>query len=235
MGRYFEPLNKLRGGGTINVPARQTKHAAGYDFEASEDVTIYSQSVALTTYQVWLGQLIEKASKYLAEDERFEGRFEKELEKVVNNHLREDGKMDDEGTTLYLGIIAEVMLEAEGMDMEDEVKKLTKAFSPTLVPTGVKCKLEEDEYLALFNRSSNPLKQNLVLANGTGVIDSDYYNNPDNEGHIMFQYYNFGTSPVHIKKGDRIGQGVFQKFLIVDNDEVLNDAVRVGGHGSSGK
>ncbi len=67
----------------------------------------------------------------------------------------------------------------------------------------------EDEFLQLANRSSNPLKRFLVLTNGVGVIDSDYYNNPDNEGHIMFQFTNFGFADVTIHKGERIGQGIF--------------------------
>ena len=73
----------------------------------------------------------------------------------------------------------------------------------------------------------------LLLANGIGVIDSDYYNNPDNEGHIMFQFMNFGTEPVTIQKGDRIGQGVFVKYLYSDSDETSGE--RKGGFGSSGR
>jgi dUTP pyrophosphatase len=57
---------------------------------------------------------------------------------------------------------------------------------PTLVPTGIKCQLASDCYLELSVRSSTPLKHWLVLANSVGIIDGDYYNNPDNEGHIYF-------------------------------------------------
>lgn len=89
----------------------------------------------------------------------------------------------------------------------------------------------QDEYLQLANRSSNPLKRFLTLSNGVGVIDSDYYNNPDNEGHIMFQFSNFGLTDVQIKKGERIGQGIFLPFLKADND--VAEAERTGGFGSS--
>lgn len=109
-----------------------------------------------------------------------------------------------------------------------EVKQILK---PTLVPTNVKAYMPEDEYLQLNNRSSNPLKNFLALANGVGIIDSDYYSNPDNDGHIMFQFINFGLKTKIIKKGDRIGQGIFLKFLTADNDTTT--AQRTGGFGST--
>lgn len=83
----------------------------------------------------------------------------------------------------------------------------------------------------LANRSSNPGKKKLVLANGIGIIDADYYCNPDNDGEFMFAYYNMGTEPLEIKKGERIGQVVFQKFLIVDND--VAEGERTSGFGST--
>lgn len=103
---------------------------------------------------------------------------------------------------------------------------------PTFIKTGVKAYMAEDEVLYLYNRSSNPKKKGLVMANSVGVVDSDYYNNPDNEGHIMFAFYNFLPEDSVIKKGDRIGQGVFAKFLKADNDSVETN--RTGGFGSTG-
>ncbi|MBM7708953.1 dUTP diphosphatase [Enterococcus lemanii] len=106
-----------------------------------------------------------------------------------------------------------------------------KKLKPTLVPTGIKAYMGDDEYLQLANRSSNPLKRFLSLANGIGVIDSDYYNNTDNEGHIMFQFTNFGLTDMVIKKGERIGQGIFLPFLKADQDQTTTE--RTGGFGSS--
>ncbi|EPH98444.1 MULTISPECIES: dUTP diphosphatase [unclassified Enterococcus] len=106
-----------------------------------------------------------------------------------------------------------------------------KILKPVLVPTGIKSYMGEDEFLQLANRSSNPLKRFLLLANGVGVIDSDYYNNADNEGHIMFQFVNFGLKDVTIKKGERIGQGIFLPFLKADQDQTSSE--RIGGFGSS--
>lgn len=114
-----------------------------------------------------------------------------------------------------------------------KAKGESKFLKPVLVPTGIKAYMGEDEFLQLANRSSNPLKRFLVLTNGVGVIDSDYYDNPDNEGHIMFQFTNFGLTDVTIKKGERIGQGIFLPFLKADQD--TTNALRTGGFGSSNK
>ena len=138
----------------INLPKRATKNAAGYDFEAAEDIVIPA---------VW---------------------------KQIIHHFTKKSEVSE------------------------------KIVKPVLVPTGIKAYMEHDEYLQLANRSSNPLKRFLTLSNGVGVIDSDYYNNPDNEGHIMFQFSNFGLTDVHIKKGERIGQGIFLPFLKADKELV---------------
>ena len=108
-----------------------------------------------------------------------------------------------------------------------------KGCKPTLIHTGLKAYCQDDEWYMLANRSSNPGKKKLVLANGIGIIDADYYNNPDNDGEFMYAYYNMGTEPLEIKKGDVIGQVVFQKFLVVDNDNATGD--RLSGFGSTDK
>lgn len=89
---------------------------------------------------------------------------------------------------------------------------------PIFVKTGLKAYMQEDEVLILANRSSNPAKKGLVLANGIGVVDSDYYGNADNDGHIMFAFFNVQNEDIIIKKGERIGQAIFQKYLRADND-----------------
>lgn len=150
----------------IHLPTRATKKAAGYDFEAAEDVVI----------PAFWKTLVAKLSR--------------------NENVE------------------------------------PKVLKPVLVPTGIKAYMAEDEYLQLANRSSNSLKRFLTLSNGVGIIDSDYYNNPANEGHIMFQFTNFGLTDVVIKKGERIGQGIFLPFLKADGDRVITE--RTGGFGSSG-
>lgn len=106
-----------------------------------------------------------------------------------------------------------------------------KGMNPTLVKTGLKAYMQDDEYLKLCNRSSNPKKKGLILSNSIGVVDADYYGNPDNDGHIMFAFYNIKEEDVEIKKGDCIGQAIFEKFLVADNDNAEGN--RVGGFGST--
>lgn len=106
-------------------------------------------------------------------------------------------------------------------------------IKPTLVKTGLKSYFGEDEVLMLANRSSNPGKKGLILANSLGIIESDYYGNPDNDGHLMYAYYNFFPVDITIKKHDTIGQAYFQNFLKVDND--VAEGVRTGGFGSTDK
>ena len=122
-----------------------------------------------------------------------------------------------------------------GYDIEAAEDCVIPAFKlgqkPTLVKTGLKAYMKSDEVLILANRSSNPGKKGLILANSIGVVDSDYYGNKDNDGHIMFAFYNIKSEDIEIKKGERIGQGIFQKYLITDND--LADGERTGGIGST--
>lgn len=106
-------------------------------------------------------------------------------------------------------------------------------LKPTLIQTGIKAYMGTDEVLSIYNRSSNPGKMGLVMANSVGIIDSDYYSNPENDGHIMFAFYNFMPYPVTVKKGDKIGQGIFGTFLKADNDAAQGE--RTGGFGSTGK
>lgn len=113
------------------------------------------------------------------------------------------------------------------------INEITKdeKFRPTLVPTGIKCEMPQGFYLELSVRSSCPLKHWLILANGVGIIDADYYNNPDNEGHIFFQIINLSPFDIVLKKGDAIGQGIFKKYYLTDNDAA--NAERQGGFGST--
>lgn len=113
------------------------------------------------------------------------------------------------------------------------IPKFVPGVNPTLIPTGLKAYMEDDEVLYLYNRSSNPKKKGLVLANSVGVVDKDYYGNPDNDGHIMFAFYNIKDEDITIKKGEAIGQGVFAKYLVTDDDNA--DGERLGGFGSTSK
>lgn len=116
----------------------------------------------------------------------------------------------------------------------DEIAKETKKLKvkPTLVPTGIKAYIPREMYLQLQVRSSLPLKHWLILANGVGIIDGDYYNNPDNEGHIYFQLINLSPRDILLKKGDKIGQGIFLYYGTIAADVPLSKE-RLGGFGST--
>ena len=115
----------------------------------------------------------------------------------------------------------------------EEVAAATKEFyyRPTLVPTGVKAYIPKDHFLQISVRSSCPLKHWLILANGVGIIDSDYYNNPDNEGHIFFQIINLFPQNILLKRGDKIGQGIILPYARTKDDQVAE--LRTGGFGST--
>ena len=132
----------------------------------------------------------------------------------------------------HLKLILENDIHYEPISLEEiaAATKRTKA-KPTLVPTGMKCQLADDEYLELSIRSSGPLKHWLMLANSVGIIDADYYNNPDNEGHIYFQVINLSPAPIQLKKGDIIGQGIIHKYITTEDD--CANGERKGGFGST--
>lgn len=103
-----------------------------------------------------------------------------------------------------------------------------------MVSSDVKAYMQKDEVLKLYVRSSVGIKLGLSLPNGTGIIDSTYYENASNDGNIGIALHNNTGVTVEMKAGERVVQGIFQKYLSADNDEVLAGE-RVGGTGSSGK
>lgn len=101
-----------------------------------------------------------------------------------------------------------------------------------MIPTDVKAYMQEDEVLLLYVRSSIGIKKGLVLANGTGVIDSDFYSNSSNDGNIHLSLRNETNEDITLKAGERVMQGVFVPFLKADNGNSNNE--RTGGTGSTG-
>lgn len=87
------------------------------------------------------------------------------------------------------------------------------------IPTGIKVNMADDDVLLLIDRSSMGFKYNVRMCNQVGVIDKDYYNNKDNEGHMWIKIQNEGDKPYSVKKGEGIIQGMFVKYLTVDNEE----------------
>ena len=102
-----------------------------------------------------------------------------------------------------------------------------------LVGTGVKIKMPETEVAFVVPRSSLPRKKGLVIPNSIGVIDSDYYDNPANDGEVKIQLLNIADQPITYTTGDIFAQVIFVHYHLVDEDHAL--AERVGGFGSTDK
>lgn len=119
---------------------------------------------------------------------------------------------------------------ANGETIADIMKEYN--LKPTLIPTGIKAYMHDDEVLILASRSSTPMKHGLVMSNNLGWVDCDYVDNPDNEGEMFVQVLNFLPFDVEIKKNTPIAQGFFKKYLTTD-DDIISDKVRNGGIGST--
>lgn len=119
-----------------------------------------------------------------------------------------------------------------GYDFSSCKEEIIKVGETKLFATGIKAKMEDDDFLAIFIRSSLAIKKGLILSNSVGIIDSDYYNNPDNEGHIMIALTNISNSDVRIDAKERIAQGIFLKYEVVSDEKEIK-AKRLGGIGST--
>lgn len=101
-----------------------------------------------------------------------------------------------------------------------------------IVPTAIKSYMLDDEWLSIRVRSGHGFKFNIRIKNQVGVVDSDYYNNKKNEGHIFIALKNEGEDEFVLKKGEAVAQAIFHKYLLADADYVVNE-LREGGFGST--
>ena len=139
--------------------------------------------------------------------------------------------------TVKLGLPEDVMFYDESdytvtpahLAFKDDAIAISKG---TLVKTGIKAYCNTKEYVALVSRSSNFNKKGLMLANNYGVGDADYPDNPENDGHLQFNFINFGFEDILIKKGQRIGQILFVDHNVTDDDRA--EGIRRGAWGSTG-
>ncbi|MGN0950945.1 MAG: dUTP diphosphatase [Mitsuokella sp.] len=122
-----------------------------------------------------------------------------------------------------------------GYDLQAARSVVIGAGETAMVPTGLKAYMQPDEVLTIHIRSSMAVKRGLMLVNHVGIVDADYYNNEDNEGHIFIALWNRGTKPVTIESGERIAQGIFLKYLTTDGDAAGEGETRKGGFGSTGR
>ena len=164
------------------------------------------------------------------------------IAKALNINLNDlKGDENMRGFELIEGMNGELPIKATihsaGVDFIASADIRIPAFrfkgEATLVPTGVKAFMQKDEYLQIFARSSIPVNLGLIMSNGVGIVDSDYYNNPTNEGHIMIEFNNLTNEHITIKKGTRIAQGIFNKILPVTHGVRIKNDTRSGGFGST--
>ena len=134
--------------------------------------------------------------------------FKKDIED--NNDLYENYNLPKRGTKY-----------SAGYDFESLYDFVINPGEIKLIPTGIKADMNDDEVLLLVVRSSMGYKYNVRLVNQVGVIDKDYYNNEKNEGHIFIKLKNEGDKEYVVKKGDKIIQGLFIKYLVVDNEDEI--------------
>ena len=122
---------------------------------------------------------------------------------------------------------------AAGYDFNSLIEKNLEPGESVLIPTGVKCSLNENDVLLIVVRSSLGFKHNIRLVNQVGVIDADYYNNESNEGHIFIKLQNEGDHDYKIEVGSAVAQGLIVNYNTVDDEEEITSQ-RVGGIGSTG-
>ena len=122
--------------------------------------------------------------------------------------------------------------KSAGYDLQAAETKMIMPKTQAFIPTGMRAYMMDDEVLILSARSSLFKKKALILSNGVGIIDADYYDNEDNGGHIFIAVYNMSDHIVTVSKGEAIAQAMFQKYLLIVNDAPENES-RKGGFGST--
>lgn len=151
------------------------------------------------------------------------------FEKVSRGQYIADG--GDESA--YDGVKLPVRATAgsAGYDFFAPVTLFVPAGGTIKVPTGIRCRMDADRFLAIFPRSGLGFKYRLALDNTVGIIDADYYG-ADNEGHIMIKMTNNGERDLVVEAGKGFAQGIFMKYFLTDDDSASSS--RTGGFGSTG-
>ena len=153
------------------------------------------------------------------------------FEKISFEQFRKDVS-DDKELYSSFHIPRRSTKNSAGYDYESLIDFTLLPGETKKIPTGIKACMNDGEVLLNIVRSSMGFKYNVRMCNQVGVIDKDYYNNPDNEGHIWVKLENHGNDDYIVKIGDKICQGIFMNFLIVDDEEeILKE--RTGGYGST--
>ncbi|GMA16484.1 dUTP diphosphatase [Deinococcus metallilatus] len=121
-----------------------------------------------------------------------------------------------------------------GYDFHTPVAFTIAPGERTIFATDIKVYMQPDEYLAIYPRSSIGMKA-IMITSTVGIVDSDFYSNPHNDGNIHILLHNVGDTPFQAQAGDRIAQGLFTKYLLADGDDLSTGAERQGGYGHTGR
>lgn len=155
--------------------------------------------------------------------------FEKISFKQFKKDISNDKKLYD-----HLRLPKRSTKHSAGYDFFSPIEFTLKPNESKIIPLAMKVNMNPDEMLMILVRSSMGFKYNVRMCNQAGVIEKDYYNNKTNEGHLYICLQNHGKKDFAIKVGDKICQGIFVKFLTVDNEEKIENE-RISGLGSTGK
>src|ERR1041384_3176539 len=109
--------------------------------------------------------------------------------------------------------------EAAGFDLAASQDVRLAPGQIALVPTGLVIEVPSGHFLAIFARSSTPLKRGLMVANGVAALDPDYCG-PNDE--VRIQVLNISGAEVQVKRGDRLAQGIVLPAPRVSWQEVRN-------------
>lgn len=118
-------------------------------------------------------------------------------------------------------------------DIYSPIDEILLPGETKLIFSNLKAYFNDDEVLYLAT-SSGMGKKEIMLSQGIAVIESDYADNINNDGNLGFMLFNHGQQEYIIKKGDKLGQAWFAKFLITD-DDIPTTKTRTGGFGSTKK
>ena len=187
----------------------------------------------LNVYEITECEIREQATKHPSDyfaiiydddnTKKYVGKFEYVKDEELSKHnIEKDFSLPTRSTK-----------NSAGYDFYAPYEFKVPAKGTATIYTGVKVKIDPDYVLTLYPRSSLGIKFGIRLANTVGIIDADFYNNPDNDGHIMAKFVNDSDYDVKIKKGDRVFQGIFLKYGLSENGNT--EDLRVGGVGSTGK
>ncbi len=158
------------------------------------------------------------------------------FEKVSEKEWAENGRI----TSMYDKIIIpkRSTTGSAGYDFYSpyEISRIP-AHSSNTIPTGIKCRMDKPDeagvyVLSIYPRSSLGINKGVTLANTVGIVDSDYYGNETNEGHIFITLTNNTDEEVVIEDHEKIVQGIITLAYLTTDDAA--EGTRTGGTGSTG-